>query len=140
MVRGSNPGGRRDFPHPSRPTLEPPASYTMSTGSFSRVKRPGRGADRPPPSSAEVKGRVELYICFSSGPSWPVLGRTLFTYKYVISPHTPSRRRQVPVRLTGHSKIVGLCHYHPSGYYGFFFKSVDHCNEAEVPHKAMNIF
>ena len=22
-VRGSNPGGRRDFPHPSRPTLEP---------------------------------------------------------------------------------------------------------------------
>jgi hypothetical protein len=27
----------------------------MSTGSFPGVKRPGRGADHPPPSSAEVK-------------------------------------------------------------------------------------
>jgi hypothetical protein len=33
-----------------------PASYTMNTrGSFSGVKRPGREAYRPPPSSAEVK-------------------------------------------------------------------------------------
>ena len=30
-----------------------------------------------PPSSAEVKERVELYICSPSGPSWPVLGWTL---------------------------------------------------------------
>ena len=30
-----------------------------------------------PPSSAEVEGRVELYICSPSGPSWPVIGRTL---------------------------------------------------------------
>ena len=51
-----------------------PASYTMGTGSFPGVKWPGCGADHPPPSSAEVEGRVELYI---SGPSWPVLGRTL---------------------------------------------------------------
>jgi hypothetical protein len=27
----------------------------MGTGSFLGVKRPGRGADHPPPSSAEVK-------------------------------------------------------------------------------------
>jgi len=26
-----------------------PASYKMSTGSFPRVKRPGRGVDHPPP-------------------------------------------------------------------------------------------
>jgi hypothetical protein len=32
-----------------------PASYTMGTGSFPRVKRPGRGFDHPPPFSAEVK-------------------------------------------------------------------------------------
>jgi hypothetical protein len=32
-----------------------PASCTMGTGSFSGVKRPGRGADHTPPSSAEVK-------------------------------------------------------------------------------------
>ena len=46
-----------------------PASYTMSTGSLPGVKRPGRGVDRPPPSSAEVEGRVELYVCSPSGPS-----------------------------------------------------------------------
>jgi hypothetical protein len=31
------------------------ASCTMGAGSFPGVKRPGRGADHPPPSSAEVK-------------------------------------------------------------------------------------
>jgi hypothetical protein len=46
---------RRDFPHPSRLVLLPKASYTMGTGSFSGVKRPGRGGDFPRPSSAEVK-------------------------------------------------------------------------------------
>ena len=54
-----------------------PSSCTMGTGSFLGVKRPGRVADHPPPSSAEVEGRVELYICSPSGPSWPVLGGTL---------------------------------------------------------------
>ena len=39
-----------------------PASYTMGTGSFPGIKQTGRGADHPPPSSAEVEGRVEL--CF----------------------------------------------------------------------------
>jgi len=29
------------------------------------------------PSGAEVEGRVELYHYSPSGPSWPVLGRTL---------------------------------------------------------------
>jgi hypothetical protein len=40
------------------------------------AKRPGRRIDHPPPSSAEVKERVELYLYSPSGPSWPVLGRT----------------------------------------------------------------
>jgi hypothetical protein len=44
------------------------------TGSFPEVKRPGRGVDHPTPSSAEVKERVELYLCSPSGPSWPVVG------------------------------------------------------------------
>jgi hypothetical protein len=53
------------------------ASCTMGTGSFPGVKRPGRGADHPPPSSA--------------GLSWPVLGRPLplcsiSTLFYVIMP------------------------------------------------------
>jgi len=35
-----------------------PASCKMRTGSFLGIKRPGRGNDHPPPSSAEVKERV----------------------------------------------------------------------------------
>jgi hypothetical protein len=41
------------------------------------VKRPERDVDHPMPSSDEVKERVELYIYYSFGPLWPVLGRTL---------------------------------------------------------------
>ena len=55
---------RRDFPHLSR------APCTMGTGSFSGVKRPGRGADNPPHLSAE------LYLYSPFGPQWPVIGRT----------------------------------------------------------------
>jgi len=51
-----------------------PASYTMGTGSFPGVKWPGRGVNNQPPSSAEVKERVELYFYSPFGPSWPVLG------------------------------------------------------------------
>jgi hypothetical protein len=54
-----------------------PASYTMGTGSFPRVQRPGRGIDHPPLSSAEVKEKVELSLYSTSGPSWPVIGSTL---------------------------------------------------------------
>jgi hypothetical protein len=51
-----------------------PATYTMGTGSFPGVTRPGRGVDHPSPSSAKVKERVELYLYSPSGPSWLVLG------------------------------------------------------------------
>jgi len=54
-----------------------PASYTTGTGSFEGAKRPGRGADHPLPSSAEVKERVELYLYSASEPSRPVIGLTL---------------------------------------------------------------
>jgi len=65
----------RDSPHPLRSAH--PEFYTMGTGSFPGVKWPGRGVDHPPPSSAEVEERVELYICSPPGPSWPVLRWTL---------------------------------------------------------------
>jgi len=39
-----------------------PASYTMGTGSFPGVIRPGRGVDHQFPTSAEVKERVDLYV------------------------------------------------------------------------------
>jgi hypothetical protein len=57
-----------------------PASCTMVTGSFRGVKRPERGVDHPPPSSPEVKERVELYLYSPSGPSWHVLGWTFMRY------------------------------------------------------------
>jgi len=41
---------------------------------FPGVKWPGHGNDHPPSSSTEVKERVELYDCSTSGPSLPVLG------------------------------------------------------------------
>ena len=60
-ITGSNPGAHS-------------ASYTMDTDFLSRgVKRPGRGVNEPPPSSAKVKERVELYYSSLSGPSWPAL-------------------------------------------------------------------
>jgi len=44
-------------------------SYTVGTGSFPGVKRPGRGVHHPPPATAEVKERVELYLLSPFGPS-----------------------------------------------------------------------
>ena len=53
------------------------ASYTMGTGSFLGVKRPGRGADHPHPSKCRGQERVGLYLYSPSGPSWPVMGAPL---------------------------------------------------------------
>jgi len=66
-------GARFPAPAQSGPGAHP-ASYTVVTGSFPGSKRPGHGVDHPPPSSAEVKERVELYLYSPSGPSLPVLG------------------------------------------------------------------
>ena len=57
-----------------------PVSYTMGTGSLPGVKRLGRGVNHPPQSNAEVKERIELYLCSPSGTSWPVLAWTLLFY------------------------------------------------------------
>jgi hypothetical protein len=51
-----------------------PAFYTTDTGSFPGVKCPGRGVGHPPPSCAELKERVEVYLYSHSGSSWPVIG------------------------------------------------------------------
>jgi hypothetical protein len=76
----SNPSGGEIFHTlPDQPGAHP-ATCTMGTGSFPGVKGPGRGVDHPPPSSANVKERVELYLYSPSGSSWPVLGWTLPFY------------------------------------------------------------
>ena len=59
---GIEPRWGRDFSHSSRPALGPTQSPKQWVPGLSRgVKRPGRSVDHPLPSSAEVKGRVELY-------------------------------------------------------------------------------
>jgi len=51
-----------------------PASCRRITESFPGIKRPGRGVDHPPPSSAEGEEKEVLYFYSSSGPSWPFIG------------------------------------------------------------------
>jgi hypothetical protein len=51
-----------------------PASYTMSIGSLSgSVSGRDVALTIHPPSSAEVKEIIELYLYSPTGPSWPVL-------------------------------------------------------------------
>ena len=64
-----------DFPHPFRTSLapnQPPVQWVPAL--LPGVKRPGIGVDHPPPSSAEDKERVEIYLYNYSGPSWSVTG------------------------------------------------------------------
>jgi hypothetical protein len=47
--------GARFFAHVQTGSGDHPASCIVGTGSLPGVKRPGRGTDHPPPSSAEVR-------------------------------------------------------------------------------------
>ena len=58
--------------------------FTMGTWSFPGVKRPGRGADHPPPSKCRGHERVELYLHSPSGPQWPVTGRTYLAFVWLL--------------------------------------------------------
>ena len=60
-----------DVPHPSSP---PSLLYNRYQVFFLGVKRPEHGVNHPPPPSAEVKERVELYLYSLSRPLWPLPG------------------------------------------------------------------
>ena len=51
----------------------------MGTGSFPGIKRPGRGVDHPPTTSAEVKEGVEPHLYSALGLHWRLQS---FTGKY----------------------------------------------------------
>ena len=78
MVWESNPSGGEIFrTRPDRPSGPVSLLYNGYRVFFQKAKWPWRGVDHPPLSSAEVKERVELYLYFRSGSSWPVLEQTL---------------------------------------------------------------
>ena len=65
-VRGSNPGGGARFSAPVQTGPEAhPASYTMGTGSFPGVKRPGRGVDHQP---SHLAPRLKEQYSYISAP------------------------------------------------------------------------
>ena len=61
-VRESNPGGNDSFRTCHDRLWEPTSLLQVGTGSFPGVKRAERRVDHPPPTSAEVKERVDLYL------------------------------------------------------------------------------
>ena len=65
-----------------------PASYTTGTGSFPGVKRAGRGVGHPPPSSVEVKVRVELYFYSPLGLHGLLYGEL---YLYIMLLQSPQK-------------------------------------------------
>ena len=76
---------------PDRPWGQPSLLYNGHRVSLPGVKRPGRGVNHPPPSSAEVKERVELYLYSPTGPWWHLPRRNLpFTFFLPIPRGLPS--------------------------------------------------
>ena len=69
--------GMRDFLYPSSPALrspQPPVQCVPDIFLGWGEKWLGIGVDHPPPSTTQVKKRVEVYFYFPFGPSWPVIG------------------------------------------------------------------
>ena len=77
MVQGSNSGRSKFFALVQTGPWAHLSSCTKGNWSSPAVKPPGHGVDHPLLYSAEVKEKVELNIHSPSGPSCPVLGRTL---------------------------------------------------------------
>ena len=60
-----------------------PSSCTMGTGSFPGVRRPGRGADHPPPSKCRGQERVGLYLYSTLWAFVACYREHLYLYLYI---------------------------------------------------------
>ena len=85
------------------------ASCTMGIGPFWGVKWPRRGNDHPPPSSAEVKERLQLNVYSHSGPSWTILAWTSAVVNLFIRPvcETTYSHNRVLMKITCNVKRRG---------------------------------
>ena len=106
-VRESNASGGGIFGiRPERPWGPPSLLYNGNWVSFPGVERPKLGANHPPPSNAGVKESVELNLYFSSRPSWPVLGWTLYTGLHVKCPLFLSDFNQIRIFSTDFRRVL----------------------------------
>ena len=69
----------RDFQHLSSVALQ----WSGCWMSFPGVRRSGRGVNRPAPSNAEIKERVELYLYSTSEP-FVACSRANFTFTLLL--------------------------------------------------------
>jgi len=77
----------------------------MVTGPFLGVKRPGCGVDHPPPSSAEVKERVELYPLL---PHWAFVACSRVNFRSNSLKECPIKRGTVESHHKKYSIVVWL--------------------------------
>jgi hypothetical protein len=99
-------GGRFFVPVQTGPGAHP-ASSTMGSRSLPGVMRPGRGVNHPVVSSAEVKERVELYLCPPSGLSWPVQGRTYLLVYWTLASLNLTWTHSKGNKVQGGSNMTG---------------------------------
>ena len=129
-VWGSNPGGGARFSaYVQTGPGAHPASYTMGTGSFPGVKRPGLDVDHPPHLGAKVKERVELYHYSPSGPWWPVLEWTL---PFPLPEGTASDFRKRYSSLSPRSTVKLLFIWWTTSIYRYNCQPYESCRHANI--------
>jgi len=81
-----------------------PASYTMGTGSFLGVKRPGCGTDHPPSSSTEVKDRVQPYLY----SLWAFVASSRLNFTFLLFKSKVQQSHYKPGQALGDSRRLRL--------------------------------